>query len=80
MSETNPPDGESLHPILAERRAKLASLRERGPAYPNDFVRTHTAAELHARYGVMSREELAQADVQVARELDRHERRLIRGQ
>jgi len=66
MSETNPPDGESLHPILAERRAKLASLRERGPAYPNDFVRTHTAAELHARYGVMSREELAQADVQVA--------------
>jgi len=66
MSETNPPDGESLNPILAERRAKLVRLREAGPAYPNDFVRTHTAAELHGRYGASSREQLAQADVQVA--------------
>ena len=26
--------------IIAERRAKLAALREAGVAYPNDFVRT----------------------------------------
>jgi lysyl-tRNA synthetase class 2 len=66
MSETNPTDAESVNPIMAERRAKLERLRQAGPAYPNDFVRTHTAAELHARYGDVSREDLAQTQVPVA--------------
>jgi len=66
MSEANPPDPESAHPILAERRAKLQRLRQLGPAYPNDFARTHTAAELHARYGDASRDELAQNPLAVA--------------
>src|SRR5271165_3923824 len=66
MSEANPPDLGSAHPILAERRAKLQRLRQLGPAYPNDFVRAHTAAELHARYGDASRDELAQNPVAVA--------------
>ncbi|MFN7835119.1 MAG: lysine--tRNA ligase [Burkholderiaceae bacterium] len=36
--------------IIAERRAKLARLREQGVAFPNDFVPRHTAAQLHADY------------------------------
>jgi lysyl-tRNA synthetase class 2 len=52
--------------IIAERRAKLAALRARGPAYPNDFVRRDTAGDLHARYGGLDRDALAQANVEVA--------------
>ena len=33
--------------IMAERRAKLAALRQEGIAYPNDFHPTHKAASLH---------------------------------
>jgi len=44
--------------IVAERRAKLAELRANGPAFPNDFVRRDLAAEQHARYGTLSKEEL----------------------
>jgi len=35
---------------IAQRRAKLAALRERGPAFPNDFRRDVMAGELHAEY------------------------------
>jgi len=66
MSDPNPHDAESLNPILAERRAKLARLRQAGPAYPNDFVRTDTAADLHARYEHSSREDLERTPVPVA--------------
>jgi lysyl-tRNA synthetase class 2 len=37
--------------LVAERRAKLAVLRERGVAFPNDFRRNVVAGELHAEYG-----------------------------
>jgi lysyl-tRNA synthetase class 2 len=37
--------------LVEERRAKLKALRERGPAYPNDFTREHLAGDLAARYG-----------------------------
>jgi len=50
--------------IIAERRAKLADLRAKGQAYPNDFRRDALAADLHAKYGAMSNdvlEPLAQA-------------------
>ena len=33
--------------IIAERREKLAKLRAGGVAFPNDFVPTHLAADLH---------------------------------
>ncbi len=33
--------------IIAERRAKLASLRDGGVAFPNDFVPSHRAQALH---------------------------------
>jgi lysyl-tRNA synthetase class 2 len=54
--------------IIAERRSKLAELRTRGPAFPNDFRRTHQAGELHAKYDSLQREALEQtnADVGVA--------------
>ena len=42
----------------AQRRAKLAALREQGNAYPNDFRRTAWAAELHARYSERDAESL----------------------
>ncbi|HEU4775731.1 MAG TPA: amino acid--tRNA ligase-related protein, partial [Telluria sp.] len=44
--------------IIAERRAKLAALREQGVAFPNDFKPEHKAADLHEQYGQKSREEL----------------------
>jgi len=44
--------------IIAERRGKLAELRERGNAFPNDFRRDALAADLHARYGAKPNEEL----------------------
>ena len=37
--------------LIAERRAKLARLRETGNAYPNDFRRDALADELLAAYG-----------------------------
>jgi lysyl-tRNA synthetase class 2 len=37
--------------LIAQRRAKLQQLRERGAAFPNDFRRNVVAAELHAEYG-----------------------------
>jgi len=36
--------------LVAERRAKLARLRERGNAFPNDFRRDATSEELHLGY------------------------------
>lgn len=38
------------HKLIAERRAKLNTMREQGVAFPNDFRRNVTAAELHAKY------------------------------
>jgi lysyl-tRNA synthetase, class II len=37
--------------LIAERRAKLERLRERGGAFPNDFRRDSTAEQLHLGYG-----------------------------
>ncbi len=51
--------------LVAERRAKLASLRERGIAFPNDFRRDALAADLHATYEGRSEEWLAANPVRV---------------
>src|SRR5438876_8656240 len=37
--------------LIAERRAKLAKLRERGSPFPNDFRRDALAADLQLAYG-----------------------------
>ncbi len=44
--------------IIAERRAKLAKLREEGFNYPNDFARDQMAEKLDAAYGELSSEAL----------------------
>jgi lysyl-tRNA synthetase, class II len=36
---------------IAQRRSKLAELRQQGNAFPNDFRRNVIAGELHAEYG-----------------------------
>ena len=53
MSDTrNPasPAPQDENQIIAERRGKLAALRERGHAYPNDFRRDALAADLHTAH------------------------------
>ncbi len=47
--------------LIAERRLKLAKLRERGNPFPNDFRRNALAGELLATYGTKSAE-LLEAD------------------
>ena len=44
--------------IIAERRAKLSALREKGQAFPNDFRRDHLAGDLAATYADKTKEEL----------------------
>jgi lysyl-tRNA synthetase class 2 len=44
--------------LIAVRREKLAALRRRGNAYPNDFRRDACAGELHKCYGGRSAEAL----------------------
>ena len=51
-----PPQDENQ--IIAERRAKLAKLRQHGQAFPNDFRRSHLAADLQAAHGAKTKEEL----------------------
>ena len=51
--------------IIAERRAKLAALREQGVAFPNDFHPQHKAAELHEQHNDTEREALESQNVPV---------------
>ena len=44
--------------IIAERRAKLAALRAKGIAYPNNFQRDHLAGDLHEAYEDHDRDRL----------------------
>jgi lysyl-tRNA synthetase, class II len=51
--------------LVAERRAKLARLREAGVAFPNDFRRDSLAGELLAAYQSHSAESLAATPIEV---------------
>jgi lysyl-tRNA synthetase class 2 len=51
--------------LIAERRAKLAKLRERGVAFPNDFRRDALAADILNAYGARGAEALESAAVRV---------------
>ncbi len=42
--------GNDENKLIAERRAKLAALREQGYAFPNDYRRSALAGELHAAF------------------------------
>ncbi|PAU80075.1 lysine--tRNA ligase [Halovibrio salipaludis] len=53
--------------LIAERREKLQARRDASDnPFPNDFERDSTAAELQARYGDYSKEELAELNMKVA--------------
>src|ERR1700735_1701173 len=51
--------------LIAERRAKLAKLRERGNAFPNGFRRDALAADLLTAYGEKSAEALEASAIRV---------------
>ena len=51
--------------LIAERRAKLAKLRERGNAFPNDFRRDALAADILTSYGAKNAEALDAAPIRV---------------
>ena len=62
-SELSPlPDDNRL---IAERREKLAAIRARGNAFPNDFKPRHQAADLQHRFGDLTNDELEPQAVQV---------------
>ena len=48
--------------LIAERRAKLAALREQGPAFPNDFRRTAMAGDLQTQFESSDKVTLEAAD------------------
>jgi lysyl-tRNA synthetase class 2 len=58
-------DNDENH-LIAERRAKLAKLRERGNAFPNDFRRNALAAHLLTAYGEKSPEVLESESIRVS--------------
>ncbi|MET4162835.1 MAG: lysine--tRNA ligase [Marinobacterium sp.] len=52
--------------LIAERREKLAALRQEGNAFPNTFRRDSYAEDLQQAHGDKSKEELEQAGIRVA--------------
>lgn len=62
---TNSSDGGSQSHLIAQRRAKLDSLKEAGGAYPNDFRRDALAGDLHKQFESASAEELAEKNLRV---------------
>ena len=50
MEETNKTPEQDTNRIIEERRAKLKALREKGIAFPNDFVREHYAGDVVAKH------------------------------
>ncbi|MFL6628833.1 MAG: lysine--tRNA ligase [Vitreoscilla sp.] len=67
MDTTTPTPPLDENKLIAERREKLAAIRAQGGvAFPNDFKPAHRAADLVARYGQLSNEELEPQDIQVS--------------
>lgn len=66
MSDTDHSALSDDNKLIAERRAKLALLREQGNAFPNDFRRTAMAADLQADYSERSKEALEEASTEFA--------------
>ncbi len=62
MSEADNAIPSDDNKLIAERRAKLTSLRQQGNPFPNDFRRSAMAADLQQRFGDDSKESLEQAD------------------
>ena len=52
--------------LMAERRDKLAALRQQGIAFPNDVKPAHRAADLFAQYDSLSKPELDPQAIEVS--------------
>ena len=59
-TDNTPPVDENR--LIAERRSKLAAIREQGQAFPNDFRPDATAAGLVERFGDQDGEALESVD------------------
>ena len=66
MTEKEHPSAQDSNQIIEERRAKLRELRTHGNAFPNDYRRSHLAAELHAGHDAKNNEELEPLNIKVA--------------
>jgi len=64
MSDIN--DVQDENRLIAERRAKLETLKEAGNAYPNKFRRDTYAQDLLEQYGEKTKEELAELEITVS--------------
>jgi lysyl-tRNA synthetase class 2 len=62
VKDTTPMPEVDENRLIAERRAKLGTLREQGIAYPNDFRKDTTAGNLRERYAESDGEELQQVE------------------
>jgi len=51
--------------LIAQRKEKLAAIREQGNAFPNDFRRDNYCADLQKQYVDKSKEELEAAAIPV---------------
>jgi len=63
--QQNPTDVVDENRLIAERRAKLTSIREKGIAFPSDFRRDVMAGELQAKYEDTSKEDLEADPIRV---------------
>ena len=68
MTASDPPTPAPVdeNSLIAERREKLAAIRGRGIAFPNDFKPKHRAAELARKYGHLDNETLEPQAVAVS--------------
>ncbi len=66
MTDAIQPAAEDTNQIIEERRAKLAAIRRKGNAFPNDFARKDLAGELQDAHGYKTNEELEPVNVRVA--------------
>ncbi len=62
VQDTTPIPEVDENRLVAERRAKLGTLREQGIAYPNDFRKDTTAGFLQERYAKADGDELQQVE------------------
>ena len=65
QEKEKPAEAVDTNQIIEERKGKLQTLRNAGNAFPNDFRRTHLAADLHRDYDAKSNEELERAGITV---------------
>ena len=59
QNKDSAPPIEDENKLIAQRRLKLDALRQLGQAYPNDFNRENTAAQLFTDFGDKDKDELA---------------------